>query len=208
MKYGKLYKFVAPILRWLYRVEVIGGENIPEGGVILAANHTAFSDVFLVSVAANGRQVRYMAKKELFYTPLAPVIKAIGAFPVDRKNSDVASIKKMIALVSAGEAAGIFPQGTRRGGLDPRTTEIRPGIGMVAYHAKVPVVPILLESKRMRTRILCRNRVIIGKPIEVGELGFESGGSAEYARAARYIFDRICDLKYGAQERETAEEKR
>lgn len=208
MKYGKLYKFVAPILRRLYRVEVIGGENIPEGGVILAANHTAFSDVFLVSVAANGRQVRYMAKKELFYTPLAPVIKAIGAFPVDRKNSDVASIKKMIALVSAGEAAGIFPQGTRRGGLDPRTTEIRPGIGMVAYHAKVPVVPILLESKRMKTQIFRKNRVVIGKPIEVGELGFESGGSAEYARAARYIFDRICDLKYGAQERETSEEKR
>jgi 1-acyl-sn-glycerol-3-phosphate acyltransferase len=40
------------------------------------------------------RPVAYMAKTELFAIPvLGPVIRALGAFPVDRSRGDVAAIK-------------------------------------------------------------------------------------------------------------------
>ena len=198
MDYSKFYKTFAPFFKKLYRLEVVGVENIPDGGVIIAPNHTAFSDGIVVSAAAGGRQIRFMAKKELFHTPIAPLLKAFGAYPVDRGNADVTSIKKTLSIVEAGEAVGIFPQGTRRGGVDPRTTEPRSGIGMIAFRSKAPVVPVMIENKRMKTGIFRKNRVTFGKPIYFEELGFENGGREEYLNAANIIFSRICDLRSSA----------
>ena len=195
MNYDKFYKRFAPFFKWLYRLEVVGAENIPEGGVVIAPNHTAFSDVILVGAAAGGRQIHFMAKKELFKTPIAPLIKALGAYPVDRGNADVTSIRKTLALIEEGEAAGIFPQGTRRGGVDPRTTEPKNGVGMIAFRSKAPVVPVMIENSRMKTGIFRKNRVTFGKPITYDELGFTDGGKQEYENATKIIFSHICDLR-------------
>ena len=197
----KLYEWAMKYLRKpvmaLYRIKVVGEENIPEGGCIVSANHTAFSDVLVVT-AALGRQVKYMAKAELFKTPLKPLITALGAFPVERGGADVGSIKKAIALLDAGEFISIFPQGHRHGRKDPRFTEIKSGVGMIAYRAKASVVPVFIDNKRMKVGILRRNTVIIGKPISFEELGFENGGNIEYMNAAKTVFRRVCELKYGS----------
>ena len=197
--YERMYKTFEPAVSWVYRIEAVGCENIPDDGAVLASNHTAFSDVLIISAAAK-RQVRYMAKKELFKTPLAPLIKALGAYPVDRGGADVGSIKKTISLIESGELVGIFPQGTRQGGKDPRTTEVKAGVGLIAYHTKAKVIPVFLDSKRGKTGMFRKNTVIFGKPIPFDELGFTSGGRVEYMHASRIIFDRICEIKYGKSE--------
>lgn len=196
--YERIYKIFEPVVSLVYRIEAVGVENIPDDGAILASNHTAFSDVLVISAAAK-RQVRYMAKKELFKTPLAPLIKALGAYPVDRKGADVGSIKNTISLVERGELVGIFPQGHRQGGKDPRKTEIKSGVGMIAYHTKARVIPVFLDNGRMKTGIFRKNRVTFGKCISYEDLGYKSGGRVEYMNASRYIFDRICEIKYGKQ---------
>lgn len=201
MDYSKIYKFFAPLIAKLYRLEVVGDENIPvDGGVIVASNHTAMMDVLILSVAMKGRPVRFMAKKELFKIPLvSPLIRSFGAFPVDRGTADVSSLKKAMSLVEEGEVFGIFPQGTRCGGLDPRTTEIKPGVGLVAYRTKACVLPVMIESDRMKTKMFQKNRVIIGKPLFYDDLGFTGGGKQEYEAAAKTIFSHVCELKYGRE---------
>ncbi len=195
--YQWIYKTFKPAVAALYRIESDGIENIPEGGCILASNHTGFADVLVIS-AASGRQVRYMAKKELFKIPLlGPLIKALGAYPVDRGGGDVGSIKKTIALVEEGELVGIFPQGHRHSGVDPRTTEIKHGVGMVAYHTKACVLPVFIDNKKMHTAMFRKNHVTFGRPIPFEELAFVSGGRTEYMNASRIIFDRVCAIKYG-----------
>ena len=67
--YQWIYKIFRPAVTAVYRIEAEGTENIPEGGCILASNHTGLGDVLVIS-AASSRQVRYMAKKELFRVPL------------------------------------------------------------------------------------------------------------------------------------------
>ena len=181
----------------LYRIKTVGAENIPEGGCIVAANHTAFSDVLIVT-AAIGKQVKYMAKAELFKTPLKPLITALGAFPVERGGADVGSIKKAIELLGNGEMVSIFPQGHRYGKRDPRFTEIKSGVGMIAYRSKAPVLPVFIDNKRMKVGMFRKNTVIIGKPISFEELGFEAGGKVEYMNAAKTVFRRVCELKYGS----------
>lgn len=197
--YERMYKTFSRPVKYLYRIRAIGTENIPEGGCIIASNHTAFSDVLIISAAAK-RQVRYMAKAELFKTPLKPLITALGAFPVNRSGADVGSIKKTIALLGEGELVGIFPQGHRRGKIDPRTTEIKSGIGLIAYRAKASVVPVFIDNKRLKTGMFRKNTVIFGKPISFEEMGYESGGTVEYMNAAKIIFRSVCELKYGPAE--------
>lgn len=197
--YTWFYKTFEPFVSWLYKIDAHGVENIPDGGAILASNHTSFSDVLVIS-AASKRQVRYMAKKELFKTPLAPLIKALGAFPVDRGGADVKSIKYTISLIESGELVGIFPQGHRHGGEDPRKTEIKAGVGFIAYHTKAKIVPVFIENDRMKTGIFRKNHVTFGTPISFDELGFTKGGREEYMNASRIIFSHICAIKYGADE--------
>jgi len=194
--YERMYKLFAGPVKYLYRIRAVGLENIPEGGCIIAANHTAFSDVLVISAAAK-RQVRYMAKAELFKTPLRPLIKALGAYPVERGGADVGSIKKTIALLGEGELVGIFPQGHRYGKQDPRNTEIKSGIGLIAYHAKTTVVPVFIDNKRLKTKMFQKNTVIFGEPITFDELGYVSGGKVEYMNASKKIFRCVCELKYG-----------
>lgn len=201
--YKTMYKIFAAPVRWVYRLRSVGVENIPETGCILASNHTAFSDVLIISAAAK-RQVRYMAKKELFKIPLlAQLITGLGAYPVNRGGADVGSIKRTINMLEEGELIGIFPQGHRHGRVDPRTTEVKGGIGMIAYHTKSDVIPAFVDSKRGKTGMFRRNTVIFGTPIPYADLGFVNGGVKEYQHAAEYIFKKVCALKYG--EEETAE---
>ena len=180
--YEAIYKIFARPVRALYRVRVIGAENLPaEGGCLLCSNHTSMRDV-VVLAAALPRQPRYMAKKELFKIPLlSQLIRALGAFPVDRGGADVSSIKKSIAMIEGGEVVSLFPQGHRVKGRCARGTPIKNGAGLIAYRSGACVVPAYI------------------KPIANSDLGFVSGGTAEYSAASHMIFDAICDLGEGVQ---------
>ena len=198
--YQWIYNTLEPAVSALYRIEAHGVENIPADGAIVASNHTSFADVLVISAAAE-RKVRYMAKKELFKIPLlAPLIKALGAYPVNRGGPDVSSIKRTIELIEGGELIGIFPQGHRYGGQDPRTTEIKAGIGMITYRTKAPVVPVFLDGQSGKTRMFRKNVITFGEPIRFEELEFVKGGMTEYTRASQIIFNRICEIKYGKSE--------
>lgn len=188
------YKLLARPLRALYRIKITGLENLPHNGkgYILCSNHTSLSDVFVIEASLD-RQVKFMAKKELFKIPvLKNVISALGAFPVDRGGSDVQSIKKTIALLENGDTVGIFPQGTRHQGEDPKNTEVKHGVGLIACRAKCGVIPVLIRTKKWQVKMFRKTEFIIRKPIEYSELGFTDGGMKEYNAAAEKIFAAIC----------------
>ena len=197
--YQIIYKLFARPVKAIWRVSSEGSENIPEGGAIVVANHTAMMDV-LVLEAASPRQIRFMAKKELFKIPLlSSLITALGAYPVDRGGADIKSLKRTFSMINDGDLIGIFPQGTRVPYADPRESEIKGGIGMIAYHAKATIVPAFIDAEKGKTTAFRKNHVIFGKPISFEELGFEGGGRGEYQRVANLIFDKVCELKYGAK---------
>lgn len=196
--YNVIYKLFARPVRGLWRIRTEGLENVPEsGGFILVSNHTAFSDVIVLE-AAQTRQICFMAKRELFRIPLlAQLIRALGAYPVDRGGADVKSIKHTIKMLDNGNVIGIFPQGTRCPNTDPRETDLKSGVGMIAYHAKADVLPVYIDGNG-KTRAFHRNTVKIGRLIKFDELGLERSGRAEYERAGKYIFSKVCELKYGS----------
>lgn len=196
--YSKLYKALAKPLRRMFSLKVEGNTDFDENrGYLLCANHTGLLDVIVLAVSMR-RQPRFMGKKELFKIPvLKQLITALGAFPVDRGGSDVGAIRKTISLIECGELVGMFPQGTRHPKVDPRTTEVKNGAGMIAYRAKCNVIPVYIKTKNNHTMLFRKTTVIFGEPISYDEFGFTEGGTKEYKAASQMIFDRICALGEG-----------
>lgn len=193
--YSKVYKALAKPLRAIFSLKVEGETNLENNkGYLLCANHTGLLDVIVLAVSMR-RQPRFMGKKELFKIPvLKQLITALGAFPVDRGGNDVGAIRKTISLIEKGELVGMFPQGTRHPGVDPRTTEVKNGAGMIAYRAKCDVIPVYIKTKNNHTMLFRKTTVIFGTPISYEEFGFTDGGTKEYKAASQLIFDRICAL--------------
>lgn len=204
--YEKAHKRLSKLLTRLFRVKVVGSENEPEqGGYLVCANHISYLDVIVLAVATK-RQINFMAKKELFKVPLlGKLITALGAFPVDRTGNSVGSLKKTIAILEEGRVVGMFPQGHRYPGkpLDELWDSVKGGSAMVVRHAKVPVLPVYIETKKARFRLFRPITVHLGKPIAYESFGFDKGGAAEYERGARLIYGSIVALAQSSEAKDS-----
>jgi 1-acyl-sn-glycerol-3-phosphate acyltransferase len=149
----------------------------------------------LICAVLKKHQPRLMAKKELFDVPvLGWLVRQLGAYPIDRKGANADVILKTIKMLEDGYCVGMFPQGTRRAGVEPETTPVKGGAGLIASKSKASVLPIHIKTKDYRIKAFRRVKLIIGDPIPYDE--YTKGGEiAGDARAiTQYIFDRIVEL--------------
>ena len=197
-----LYKVIKAVLtyplRFLCNMRVRGTENEPttdQGAYLVIANHRTWADpIYLCCVLKHG-QPHFMAKKELFRIPLLNLlIRALGAYPVNRGGADVGAIKHTIEMLKAGVCVGMFPQGHRYNKVDPRETPVKTGAAMIALKAGVPVLPVFIKVKNNKHFFLCRKEVIVGKPISIEEMNYDPEAPGEYQRVADYLFERVCEL--------------
>jgi 1-acyl-sn-glycerol-3-phosphate acyltransferase len=131
-----------------------GTEHVPKtGGALLAFNHISYVDFVYGGLAANpsGRYVRFMAKRELFDHKLSgPLMRSLHHIEVDRAEG-IASYKKAIDYLDAGEIVGIFPEATISRALVLK--ELKSGAARIAAKAGVPLVPVVLwGTQRMLTK--------------------------------------------------------
>jgi 1-acyl-sn-glycerol-3-phosphate acyltransferase len=159
---------VSQPVKALFRLQASGVENIPpEGGFVLAANHTSNFDPWPLGLPLfPRRQLRFMAKSELYWFPLTPVLNAAGAFRVRRGERDLEAIQTAVELCRAGEVVVMFPEGTRRRKGLRKKHEARPhtGAARIALEAGVPLVPAAVKGTDRLSR-LGPLRVAFGKPL-------------------------------------------
>lgn len=195
--YSVAHKCLGGFFRFVYRIKITGKENEPmEGPVLVCANHLSNHDVIILGSSLK-RSVRFFAKAELFKVPVVgALVKALGAFPIKRGDavSATATIKFSVNLLNEGEMVGIYPQGTRCPGVDPRTTTVKGGVGMIAYRSKATVLPVLIRTKNWKCGLFRRTYVTIGKPISFEELGMTAGRGAEFQKASDLVFSRITGM--------------
>ena len=179
------YDFSKLILWLFFRIrlglEVVGQEHVPrEGGFIVACNDVSYLDPPVVGVACP-RRVGFMARTTLFTQPfLGAFLRGVHAIPLRRGEADVGAIREAIVRLRRGEGVAIFPEGTRQ--LSGQLGAARRGVGLLASHAHVPVVPALVtgtfdalppEAKRLhRAKI----RVAFGPPIPYTTASVSSPG--------------------------------
>ena len=162
-----------PLMNLLLRPRAAGVENVPrEGGFVLASNHLSNFDPWAVGLPLfPWRFLRFMAKKELWWFPLGPFIKAGGAFKVHRGERDMLAIETAIELAREGHAVVIFPEGTRRkkGMVKKHEARAHTGAARIALGAGVPLIPAAIKGTD-NLRKLGPLRVVYGEPVRLDDL--------------------------------------
>ena len=146
-KWRGLFQFIITHICYMiryklvYRLEVIGKENIPvNADYIVASNHLSTLDPPLMCAILN-RPIAYMAKKELFENIFMRWwLNWLGAFAVDRESLSVSTIRTVLTVSKTDWVFGIFPQGTRQApGVISNVTK---GFASLAKTTKCGILPI------------------------------------------------------------------
>jgi 1-acyl-sn-glycerol-3-phosphate acyltransferase len=159
-------------VRIVFRYRALGRENLPStGGYVLAAGHVSNLDPWPLGIGIwPQRFLRFMAKSELFWFPLGPIITACGAFRVHRGRADREAIATAVRLAREGHVIAMFPEGTRRRkGLRKRhTAQAHSGAARIAIEAGVPLVPAGIRGTDGLRRLEAW-RVRYGQAVEVSD---------------------------------------
>jgi 1-acyl-sn-glycerol-3-phosphate acyltransferase len=153
-----------------FRPRVLGRENIPlTGPVLIAPIHRSNVD-FAFTLFISPRKVFFMAKDSLFKVPiLGGLLIRLGAFPVRRGTADRESLGAAEEVLRQGQALVLFPEGTRKEGLQVHT--LHDGAMFIAARTGATVVPVGIGGSERamphgaRVPRPTRIRIIVGKPI-------------------------------------------
>jgi 1-acyl-sn-glycerol-3-phosphate acyltransferase len=147
MGYWFIKAVLAPILRVMFRPTVVNPENVPDGAAILAGNHTAFIDNFMIPLVVP-RRVTFLAKSDYFTGRgvkgrlQAMFFRSAGQIPIDRSGGAASegALRTGLKVLSSGNLLGLYPEGTRS--PDGRLYRGKTGVARMALEAGVPVVPV------------------------------------------------------------------
>ena len=172
------------------------GESVPDGPVLVVANHpNALLDPLIIFRVA-GREVRPLAKEPLFHHPLiGPVLKALGGLPVYRKqdhpdqmHQNERTFDAAVAALHARDAVQIYPEGQSHS--QPHLTPLKTGAARIAFKAEadanwqlgLQIVPVGLTYAR-KTFFRGRAVAVVGEAFGITD------------RRAQYEADPIAAVK-------------
>ncbi len=145
MFYNFLKYFIGFFIRIIYPFEVINMPSIEDKSYVLVANHKSYLDPLVLSVLFP-RKIRWMAKKELFETPVIKhIMKGVDAISVDRDSGDAKSTLQAMRVIKGGEVLGIFPEGTRVKTVDYKSA--KSGTALLAARTGTDVIPVYIEGE-------------------------------------------------------------
>lgn len=113
--------------------------------IVVVAPHSSNIDWILSVVVIWGLGLRasYLVKHTFFRFPLEPILRFLGAIPVDRSSSQglVEQLSRRFDEQSQ-LVLGITPEGTRG-----KVREWKKGFALIAQAANVPILPTILNYK-------------------------------------------------------------
>ena len=194
--YKGIIKTITPLVKFFLRVQIIDertNKDDFDGNFIICANHMSNWDPILVLVST-GLEISFMAKESLFKVPiLKNILNGLGAaFPVSRKGSDMAAIKKSIEVINNGGHFSLFPQGKRLH-IEPDPEQAKKGVGFICAKTSASVLPIGIYTKNYRIMPFRKIVVRIGDIISYKDIDFGEDGN-DYLLASKDIFSEICTL--------------
>jgi 1-acyl-sn-glycerol-3-phosphate acyltransferase len=186
-------------LRRAYDIDVEGDARLPDGPIVLAANHRSFMDSIFLALVVN-RPVSFLAKAEYFNRRrTAWIFRSTGQIPLSRGDPAGArrAIDAALGVLARGGVVGVYPEGTRsrdgmlhRGNLGPARLAATSGapilpIGLVGTdQVQAPDQRLPRTGKRVAVRF--------GKPVRLQPQSASS--RAQLRDATDEIMADIADL--------------
>lgn len=152
----------------MFRVKVIGKENIEDGkAYIMAPNHISNWDPPVVVAETKRNDMYILAKEELYINKFVCwLAKKTKVLPVKRGSHDTSLMKKTVKALKENHLVLLFPEGTRNG-IEKRG-KIQNGAVLMNLMSGAPIIPIGIQAKE---KYKFRSKVIIniGKPMNFSE---------------------------------------
>lgn len=136
------------ICHTIYRLKIVGEENIPKiGGGLLVCNHISYIDAVFILAAAK-RPVRFIMYKPYTELPIiGRLVKTMSVIPIN-ENDASSEIRKALKTakeaIQQGELVCIFAEGqlTRHGNM----TAFLRGMELITKGLTEPIVPVHLDQ--------------------------------------------------------------
>ncbi|MDY6835488.1 MAG: (d)CMP kinase [Chloroflexota bacterium] len=176
-----LYHIAWPLLTLFFlplcRLEVKWEcDSIPEGPIIVVANHLSNYDIPLMGLLFYPRRLSFVAKEELFRSRFqSALFTHLGSFPVHRGKADRTALRKARVMLERGWTLVIFPEGTRS--QSRKLIKAHEGTALIAHQTCNKILPVGItgtETIKDRTKglpwSLFRRPVVtyhIGKPVKL-----------------------------------------
>ena len=138
------------------KINIVGLENIPSGGVLFVGNHQSYFDIglFLAFIEKN---LGFIAKISVSKIPfIKNYTNDMRCIYLDRGNlrQNMKTILEGIQILKNNYSLVIFPEGTRNTTMD----KFKAGSFKLATKAKVPIVPVTIDGAY---KILEKNKKLI-----------------------------------------------
>jgi 1-acyl-sn-glycerol-3-phosphate acyltransferase len=194
----KIFRFfVRLILGLIARMEIVGFENMPAGGFVIAANHIGRLDAALAYYVLDRPDIiMVVAEKYEKYVIFRWLVKLTNGIFVDRYNADIHAIRETLRRLQQGQVFTITPEGTRS--KSGNLIEAKPGGIFLAWKAGVPVLPVALTGtedalvvERLKHFKRLDVKIIAGQPFTLPQ---EVKGKERDAAMQKYTDEVMCRI--------------
>lgn len=161
-------KFIEGVLfiycKIVYRLKIVGTENIPNEQVIFCGNHRSFIDAPIIKVTCK-REATFLARESLARNPLLAFLGWIfEVIYVKRDSKDVGALKGTLSAIKKGKSIALFPEGTRNGLA--KGESVKGGAAFFAIKSGVKVVPVGISGELKPFK---KTTVTYGKPLDFSQ---------------------------------------
>jgi 1-acyl-sn-glycerol-3-phosphate acyltransferase len=199
---------VKPVMTVFTRRTWQGAEHIPRAGpALIVANHISHADPLALAhfVYDAGRWPAFLVKASVFKVPVVGwLLYKVRQIPVQRGTADAArALDAAMAVVEAGEAIIIYPEGTTSKEPDLWPMRGKTGAARLALSTGTPVVPVVSwgaqqifdpRTKKKRFRPRTPVTVVAGPAIDLSKWAGPAPSSAALAEATNEIMNRLREM--------------
>lgn len=189
-----IIKFVLRIVTLLlYRVKIVGQENIEKGKpYILCPNHISNWDPPTMVASLRRNDVYVLAKEEMFVNGFIKWLAVkVHALPVRRGKQDVKLLKDSVKVLKENHMILIFAEGTRNG--IEKKGKIQNGAVLMSLMSGVPIIPIGIQSKT-KYRPFTKVKINMGKPMDFSEYKDKKGDKETLDALSKQVMEKMIYL--------------
>ena len=182
-----------------YEDRKVQGRYIRSKAIVIC-NHNYLMDFAVLLFLFWTRTLR-CAVAEVMYSKnfvMTGLLKALGCVKVDRNEHDFSFLNSLKRILDKGGVVEIFPESRLPDKTEERPIEFKPSYVYLALESGAPIIPIYSNAKLFGRE---RERVIIGKPIDVMSLYDNSLSEKENIHIINsYVRSKIIELKRNLEE--------
>lgn len=160
-------------MRLIARIEAPGLDKLPEGNLIVAANHLGRLDTAILMCLLDREDIIMpIAEKYKRHPVFGAVGRAANGIWLNRFEADYSALRKILERMKQGGLLVIAPEGTRS--KTEALQEGKPGVAFLAGKSGYPVLPVAVTGTEDRLvaenlKRFRRTRIVVkaGDPFEI-----------------------------------------